>query len=56
MDQSLLMGVCYFQSKNALLSTFLFLDQIVWLGRSGIYKVREIKSVHHWSIEVSCFG
>lgn len=30
---------CIFQSKNALLSTFLFLDQIVWLGRSGIYKV-----------------
>lgn len=31
-----------FQSKNALLSTFLFLDQIVWLGRSGIYKVRVV--------------
>ncbi|KAJ4727023.1 Peroxisomal membrane protein like [Melia azedarach] len=30
-----------FQSKNALLSTFLFLDQIVWLGRSGIYKNKE---------------
>jgi hypothetical protein len=28
------------KSKNALLSTFLFLDQIVWLGRTGIYKVR----------------
>lgn len=28
------------QSKNALLSTFLFLDQIVWLGRTGIYKVK----------------
>jgi hypothetical protein len=27
------------QSKNALLSTFLFLDQFVWLGRSGIYQV-----------------
>lgn len=27
------------QSKNALLSTFLFLDQIVWLGRTGVYKV-----------------
>lgn len=26
------------KSKNALLSTFLFLDQIVWLGRTGIYK------------------
>ncbi|TXG62792.1 hypothetical protein EZV62_009786 [Acer yangbiense] len=32
---------CFFQSKNALLSTFLFLDQIVWLGRSGIYKNKE---------------
>jgi len=30
----------FWQSKNALLSTFLFLDQIVWLGRTGIYKVR----------------
>ncbi|ESQ39208.1 hypothetical protein EUTSA_v10001566mg [Eutrema salsugineum] len=29
------------KSKNALLSTFLFLDQIVWLGRSGIYKNKE---------------
>lgn len=29
------------RSKNALLSTFLFLDQIVWLGRSGIYKNKE---------------
>ncbi|KAK2639185.1 hypothetical protein Ddye_026980 [Dipteronia dyeriana] len=27
--------------KNAILSTFLFLDQIVWLGRSGFYKNRE---------------
>ncbi|MFS8003803.1 putative peroxisomal biogenesis factor 11 [Helianthus anomalus] len=27
--------------KNALLSTFLFLDQIVWLHRSGIYKNKE---------------
>ncbi|GMP28038.1 hypothetical protein CsSME_00003752 [Camellia sinensis var. sinensis] len=26
------------KSKNALLSTFLFLDQIVWLSRTGIYK------------------
>ncbi|PIA49632.1 hypothetical protein AQUCO_01300420v1 [Aquilegia coerulea] len=31
----------YLQSKNALLSTFLFLDQIVWLGRTGIYKNKE---------------
>ncbi|KAJ8556329.1 hypothetical protein K7X08_023087 [Anisodus acutangulus] len=29
------------KSKNALLSTYLFLDQIVWLGRSGIYKNKE---------------
>jgi len=34
-----------FQSKNALLSTFLFLDQIVWLGRTGIIKVcRDLKA------------
>ncbi|XP_051123346.1 peroxisomal membrane protein 11C-like [Andrographis paniculata] len=26
------------KSRNALLSTFLFMDQIVWLGRAGIYK------------------
>ncbi|GFS34902.1 peroxin 11D [Actinidia rufa] len=30
------------KSKNALLSTFLFLDQIVWLSRSGIYKLGEL--------------
>ncbi|RWR89358.1 Peroxisomal membrane protein 11C [Cinnamomum micranthum f. kanehirae] len=29
------------KSKNALLSTFLLLDQIVWAGRSGIYKNKE---------------
>ncbi|XP_042057049.1 peroxisomal membrane protein 11C-like isoform X2 [Salvia splendens] len=29
------------KSKNALLSTFLFLDQIVWLGRTGVYKNKE---------------
>ncbi|WOL06274.1 peroxisomal membrane protein 11-5 [Canna indica] len=29
------------KSKNALLSTFFFLDQIVWAGRSGIYKNKE---------------
>ncbi|KAK4266728.1 hypothetical protein QN277_023613 [Acacia crassicarpa] len=29
------------KSKNTLLSTFLFLDQFVWLGRSGIYKNKE---------------
>ncbi|KAG6496333.1 peroxisomal membrane protein 11D-like [Zingiber officinale] len=29
------------KSKNALLSTFLFLDQIVWANRTGIYKNKE---------------
>ncbi|KAI4356883.1 hypothetical protein L6164_000866 [Bauhinia variegata] len=29
------------KSKNALLSTYLLLDQIVWLGRTGIYKNKE---------------
>ncbi|KAL3643983.1 hypothetical protein CASFOL_011915 [Castilleja foliolosa] len=29
------------KSKNAPFSTFLFLDQIVWLGRTGIYKNKE---------------
>nr|XP_029123615.1 peroxisomal membrane protein 11C [Elaeis guineensis] len=29
------------KSKNALLSTFLFLDQIVWAGRTGIYQNKE---------------
>ncbi|MCD9644646.1 Peroxisomal biogenesis factor [Datura stramonium] len=29
------------KSKNALMSSYLFLDQIVWLGRSGIYKNKE---------------
>ncbi|KAK6939041.1 Peroxisomal biogenesis factor 11 [Dillenia turbinata] len=29
------------KSKNALLSAFLFLDQIVWLGRTEIYKNKE---------------
>ncbi|XP_059651476.1 peroxisomal membrane protein 11C [Cornus florida] len=29
------------KSKNALLSTFLILDQVVWLGRTGIYKNKE---------------
>ncbi|OEL37532.1 Peroxisomal membrane protein 11-1 [Dichanthelium oligosanthes] len=31
------------KSKNALLSTFLFLDQFVWLGRTGIIKLGELK-------------
>lgn len=31
--------VMFFQSKNALMSTFLFLDQFIWLSRTGIYKV-----------------
>ncbi|KAG6500261.1 hypothetical protein ZIOFF_040104 [Zingiber officinale] len=30
------------KSKNALLSTFLFLDQIVWANRTGIYKIGEV--------------
>ena len=29
------------KAKDALLSTFFFLDQIVWLGRTGIYKDKE---------------
>ncbi|CAL5192603.1 unnamed protein product [Lathyrus oleraceus] len=29
------------KSKNALLSTFLFLDQFVWLGRTGIVENKE---------------
>ena len=29
------------KSKNSLLSTFLALDQIVWAGRTGIYKNKE---------------
>ncbi|KAM4105058.1 hypothetical protein ACJW30_06G204600 [Castanea mollissima] len=29
------------KAKDALLSTFLILDQIVWLGRTGIYKNKE---------------
>ncbi|MFS8034544.1 putative peroxisomal biogenesis factor 11 [Helianthus anomalus] len=35
-----LINYTLFQSKNAL-STFLFLEQIVWLHRSGIYKNKE---------------
>lgn len=29
------------KAKNALVGTFLFLDQIVWAGRTGIYKDQE---------------
>lgn len=29
------------KAKNALVGTFLFLDQIVWAGRTGIYKDKE---------------
>ncbi|XP_042378012.1 peroxisomal membrane protein 11D-like isoform X2 [Zingiber officinale] len=29
------------KSKNALLSTFFFLDQIVWAGRTGIFKNKD---------------
>ncbi|KAJ0448445.1 putative peroxisomal biogenesis factor 11 [Helianthus annuus] len=35
------------KSKNAL-STFLFLDQIVWLHRSGIYKNKERAEIIGW--------
>ncbi|KAF7046202.1 hypothetical protein CFC21_055252 [Triticum aestivum] len=31
------------KSKNAMLSTFLFLDQIVWAGRTGVYKLAELQ-------------
>ncbi|KAH7692410.1 Peroxisomal biogenesis factor 11 protein [Dioscorea alata] len=31
------------KSKNMLLSTFLLLDQVVWAGRTGIYKLAEVK-------------
>ncbi|KAG1362320.1 Peroxisomal membrane protein 11-1 [Cocos nucifera] len=33
------------KSKNALLSTFLFLDQIVWAGRTGIYQLAELARI-----------
>ncbi|KAL6004572.1 Peroxisomal biogenesis factor [Asimina triloba] len=42
------------KSKNALLSTFLFLDQIVWAGRTGIYKCSlstgQLTSLHSDSV------
>ncbi|KAH0884428.1 hypothetical protein HID58_060524 [Brassica napus] len=42
------------KSKNALLCTYYFLDQFVWLGRSGIYKVTlSQQSNPYWSIEVT---
>ncbi|XP_027350455.1 peroxisomal membrane protein 11C isoform X2 [Abrus precatorius] len=41
------------KSKNALLSTFLFLDQFVWLGRSGIYQKleKELKNSNKYDNE-----
>ncbi|KAI8526552.1 hypothetical protein RHMOL_Rhmol12G0005500 [Rhododendron molle] len=36
------------KSKNALLSTFLFLDQFVWLSRTGIYKSSPIVKCTHF--------
>jgi hypothetical protein len=50
------------QSKNALLSTFLFLDQFVWLGRTGIYKNKERTdrivriSLYCWMASSVCAG
>jgi len=48
------------KSKNALLSTFLFLDQIVWLGRTGIVKNKEATdrvariSLYCWMASSAC--
>lgn len=48
------------KSKNALLSTFLFLDQIVWLGRTGIIKNKEATdrvariSLYCWMASSAC--
>ena len=50
------------KSKNALLSTFLFLDQFVWLGRTGIYKNKERTdrvvriSLYCWMASSVCAG
>ncbi|KAG8073176.1 hypothetical protein GUJ93_ZPchr0006g42872 [Zizania palustris] len=50
------------KSKNALLSTFLFLDQFVWVGRSGIYKNKERTdriariSLYCWMASSVCAG
>ncbi|KAF8780225.1 hypothetical protein HU200_001894 [Digitaria exilis] len=48
------------KSKNALLSTFLFLDQFVWLGRTGIIKNKEATdrvgriSLYCWMASSAC--
>jgi hypothetical protein len=40
LSKYLILTLCFdWQAKNALVGTFLFLDQIVWAGRTGIYKV-----------------
>ncbi|KQK23980.1 hypothetical protein BRADI_1g77380v3 [Brachypodium distachyon] len=50
------------KSKNALLSTFLFLDQFVWAGRSGIYQNKERTdqiariSLYCWMASSVCAG
>ncbi|GKV27118.1 hypothetical protein SLEP1_g36323 [Rubroshorea leprosula] len=36
------------KSKNALLPTFLFLNQIVWLGGTSIYKNKEPAELLGW--------
>ncbi|KAL8162500.1 hypothetical protein V2J09_013989 [Rumex salicifolius] len=42
------------KSKNIFLSTFLFLDQIIWLGRTGVYKNAE-KVEKLGKISLYCF-
>ncbi|KAL1809367.1 hypothetical protein DCAR_0728897 [Daucus carota subsp. sativus] len=42
------------KSKNALLSTYLFLDQFVWLSRTGIYKNAE-RAQRIAKISVYCY-
>eukprot|EP00249_Psilotum_nudum_P030478 c43130_g1_i1 orf=141-872(+) len=48
------------KSKNALMATFLFLDQLVWAGRTGIYKNKEHTeliskiSLHCWMAGCAC--
>ncbi|GLT47932.1 hypothetical protein SLA2020_215850 [Shorea laevis] len=42
------------KSKNALLSTFLFLNQIVWLDRTSIYKNKERVELLGW-ISLFCW-
>ncbi|KAK1587576.1 hypothetical protein Q3G72_014337 [Acer saccharum] len=44
-----------FKSKNVLLSAFLFLYQIVWPGRSGIYKNKERAELLVYSLRGKAF-